>query len=48
MELTGSQIVAQTLKSYGVEYVAGIPGHGAWVLLDALLEDDSTIPFIQV
>jgi acetolactate synthase-1/2/3 large subunit len=48
MELTGSQVIAQTLKNYGIEYVAGIPGHGAWVLLDALLEEDSTIPFIQV
>ncbi len=48
MKLTGSQIVAQCLKNYGVEYVAGIPGHGAWVLLDALLEEDSKIPFIQV
>lgn len=48
MKLTGSQIVAQCLKSYGVEYVAGIPGHGSWVLLDALLEEDSKIPFIQV
>ena len=48
MKLTGSQIIAQCLKNYGVDYVAGIPGHGAWVLLDALLETDSTIPFIQV
>jgi acetolactate synthase-1/2/3 large subunit len=48
MRLSGSQIIAQTLKNYGVEYVAGIPGHGAWVMLDALLEEDSKIPFIQV
>lgn len=48
VQLTGSQIVAQCLKNYGVQYVAGIPGHGAWVMLDALMEDDSTIPFIQV
>lgn len=48
MKLTGGQIIAQTLKNYGVEYVAGIPGHGAWVMLDALLEADSSIPFIQV
>ncbi len=48
MKLTGSQIIAQTLKNYGIEYVAGIPGHGAWVMLDAFLEEDSKIPFIQV
>jgi acetolactate synthase I/II/III large subunit len=47
-KLTGGQIVAQTLKNYGVDYVAGIPGHGIWSLTDAFLEPDSTIPFIQV
>ncbi len=48
MELTGSEIIAQCLKHYGIEYVAGIPGHGAWVMMDALMQEDSTIPFIQV
>lgn len=47
-KLTGSQIVAQTLKNYGVEYVAGIPGHGIWTLTDAFLEEDSKLKFIQV
>ena len=46
--LTGGQIVAKTLRNYGVEYVAGIPGHGIWSLTDAFLEDDSRIPFVQV
>ena len=48
VKLTGSQVVAQTLKNYGVEYVAGIPGHGIWTLTDAFLEKDSEIRFIQV
>jgi acetolactate synthase-1/2/3 large subunit len=48
MMLTGGQIIAKTLKSYGVEYVAGIPGHGCWSLLDALLQERSELPFIQV
>ncbi len=48
MKLTGSQIVARALKEYGVQYVAGIPGHGAWLLIDALLEPGSQLPFIQV
>jgi acetolactate synthase-1/2/3 large subunit len=48
MELTGSEIIARCLKHYGIEYVAGIPGHGAWVMMDALMQEDSTIPFIQV
>lgn len=47
-QLTGGQVVAQALKKYGVEYVAGIPGHGIWSLTDAFLEDGSQIPFIQV
>ena len=47
-KLTGGQIVAQTLKNYGVEYVAGIPGHGIWTQTDAFLEEDSKLRFIQV
>ncbi len=47
-QLTGGQIVARTLKNYGVDYVAGIPGHGIWSLLDAFLDDESSIPVIQV
>jgi len=48
MKLTGGQIVARALKEYGIEYVAGIPGHGIWSLFDAFLEQGSEIPFIQV
>ena len=48
MKLTGGQIVARALKEYGVEYVAGVPGHGIWSLFDAFLEKGSEIPFIQV
>lgn len=47
-KLTGSQVVAQTLKNFGVEYVAGIPGHGIWTLTDAFLEEESKLKFIQV
>ena len=36
MNLTGGEVVARSLKEYGVEYVAAIPGHGAWAMLDAL------------
>jgi acetolactate synthase-1/2/3 large subunit len=48
MKLTGGQIVARALKEYGVDYVAGVPGHGIWSLFDAFLEKGSEIPFIQV
>ena len=43
-KLTGGQVVAQALKKYGVEYVAGIPGHGIWTLTDACLDERSEIP----
>lgn len=48
MKLTGGEVVARSLKEYGIEYVAGVPGHGIWALFDAFLQKDSTIPFIQV
>lgn len=45
--LTGGQVIARTLKNYGVEYVAGIPGHGIWTLADAFLDEEYGIKFIQ-
>ncbi|TPK62424.1 thiamine pyrophosphate-binding protein [Mesorhizobium sp. B2-4-15] len=48
MNLTGGQVVARALKQYGIEYVAGVPGHGIWSLFDAFLEEGSNLPFIQV
>ena len=48
MRLTGGQVIARALKDYGVAYVAGIPGHGAWTMIDAFLEPGSELPFIQV
>jgi thiamine pyrophosphate-dependent acetolactate synthase large subunit-like protein len=35
MRLTGGEAVARSLKQYVIEYVAAIPGHGDWVMLDA-------------
>ncbi len=48
MKLTGGQIIAKSLKTYGVSHVAAIPGHGCWAMLDAFLQDGSQIPVIQV
>lgn len=48
MQLTGGEVVARALKTYGIEYVAGVPGHGIWGLFDAFLQEGSKIPFIQV
>jgi acetolactate synthase-1/2/3 large subunit len=48
VNLTGGEVIARTLKNYGVPYVAGIPGHGCWAMLDAFLQPESTIPVVQV
>ncbi|MBD3861611.1 thiamine pyrophosphate-binding protein [Bacillus sp. 28A-2] len=47
-KLSGGSVIARTLKNYGVPYVAGIPGHGCWMMTDALMEEGCEIPFIQV
>ena len=48
MKLTGGEIVARALKEYGITYLAGIPGHGNWSLLDAFLQEGGKIPFVLV
>ena len=45
--LSGAQIVAEYLVRAGVTHAAGIPGHGAWTLTDALL-DRPEIRTVQV
>ena len=44
-ELTGGEIIASYLEKEGVEYLAGIPGHGSTNLLDAF--NDSTVEVLQ-
>src|SRR5687768_9752419 len=46
--LTGAEIIVEYLVKQGVRYAAGIPGHGAWTLTDALLEKSDEIRTIQV
>lgn len=48
VELTGGEIIGRALSAYGVDYAAGIPGHGAWGMLDGLLQPGAEVPFIQV
>ena len=48
MKLSGGEVVARSLKEYGVEYVAAIPGHGNWAMLDAFMQPGSELPVIQV
>jgi acetolactate synthase-1/2/3 large subunit len=48
MQLTAGQVIGKALKAYGVPYVAGLPGHGNWSLMDAFNDPVSAMPFIQV
>src|SRR5687768_3669327 len=46
--LTGAEIIVEYLVKQGVRYAAGIPGHGAWTLTDALLDRSDEIRTVQV
>ena len=48
MKLTGGEMIARFLVNQGVPYVAGIPGHGALPLTDALFKMKHKIRPIQV
>jgi acetolactate synthase-1/2/3 large subunit len=48
MPLTVGQVIGKALKTYGVPYVTGLPGHGNWSLIDAFNDPVSKLPFIQV
>jgi acetolactate synthase-1/2/3 large subunit len=48
MQLTAGQMIGKALKAYGVPYVAGLPGHGNWSMIDAFNDPVSKLPFIQV
>ena len=47
MRLTGGEIIAELLIKEGVPYVAGIPGHGNIMLVDALRDRRDKLGFIQ-
>jgi len=46
--LSGAQIIVEYLVRQGVPYAAGIPGHGAWTLTDALLDRTDAVRTVQV
>lgn len=48
MKMTGGQIVGAALRAYGIENIAGIPGHGIWSLVDAFLQPGSELNVYQV
>lgn len=45
MLLRGGEILAKCLKSYGVEYVFGLPGHGNIGLIDGFIKEG--IPYVM-
>lgn len=47
MNLSGAQMIAEFLVKAEVPYVAGIPGHGIWTLLDAFVDYADRIKPIQ-
>ncbi|MCP4711485.1 MAG: thiamine pyrophosphate-binding protein, partial [Planctomycetes bacterium] len=47
MKLTGGEIIARFLVNMGVEFVAGIPGHGCLALTDALYKMQGKLSPIQ-
>src|SRR5919199_4398694 len=46
--LSGAQILVEYLVRQGVPFAAGIPGHGSWTVVDALLDRRDEIRTIQV
>lgn len=48
MERTGADIIADYLVKEGVPYAAGIPGHGIWTLVDALVDRAPQLTLIPV
>jgi acetolactate synthase-1/2/3 large subunit len=46
--LSGAQILVEYLVREGVTYAAGIPGHGCWAVVDALIDRSDAIRTIQV
>ncbi|HET7027517.1 MAG TPA: thiamine pyrophosphate-binding protein [Candidatus Limnocylindrales bacterium] len=46
--LSGAQILVEYLVRQGVPYAAGIPGHGSWAVVDALLDRRDEIRTVQV
>jgi acetolactate synthase I/II/III large subunit len=48
VQLSGGEIIMRGLRTHGIQYVSGVPGVGAQVLLEFLLRPGVGIPFIRV
>lgn len=46
--LSGAEIVVEYLVRQDVPYAVGIPGHGDWSLVDALIDRSDAIRIVQV
>jgi acetolactate synthase I/II/III large subunit len=46
--LTGARWIAEYIARAGVPYAVGIPGHGSFMLTDALLDHASQVKLIPV
>ncbi len=48
MPSTVGEVIAKALRAYRVPFVAGIPGHGNWALVDAFNGEGEAPRFLQV
>ncbi|MBF6605272.1 MAG: thiamine pyrophosphate-binding protein [Chloroflexi bacterium] len=48
VRLSGAQILVEYLVRQGVTHAAGIPGHGCWAIVDALIDRSDAIRTVQV
>jgi acetolactate synthase-1/2/3 large subunit len=48
MRLTGGQILAHYLVREGVSFAVGIPGHGCWAIVDALVDFADRLTILQI
>ena len=46
--LSGAQILVEYLVRQGATHAAGIPGHGSWAIVDALIDRRDAIRTVQV
>jgi acetolactate synthase-1/2/3 large subunit len=46
--LSGARIIVEYLVKQGVPYAVGIPGHGSWTLVDALIDRADAIRSLPV
>lgn len=48
VRMSGAQVLAEFLVRQGVPYAVGIPGHGCWTIVDALIDRRDAVRTVQV